>query len=467
MPITANGQTYSDDTIKGFFASNPDSASVAKQAASLGFNAGQIQQAGQIAGKNWTANDVNGTASSLGYNFGGANGGIIQNAQNPTPATYNINTANVAGYSAGNGGSNGMSNGTLTTQGGQQVTHDQLSQFAATNPNDQQIMAKASEWGMSMPDVSTALNNLGLLYNGGNPTSVQMNDPNNGSIYNRLSNGAYRGDNGYGVATNPGGGANTNGQVVAGNGHSWVDDGNGSGHWAATGSNSTGYNTPGTFANPTGAPGGATAAPATSGAPSTGGGIIGNAAGGSSNPNWVVDAPQTVSGQFNNLTNGDNVLMQKARTQALEGMNGRGLVNSSLAQTAGDSAAYDAALQIAKPDAATNAAAAQTNAQLRNSMGIAQLNSQTSKDITGMNIGAQKELQHSSQLFNNLTQQTQSASSIQSWGLNTITTIQASDLSADAKNAAINAVKQYLSSSYQIQGDWHTSAAKAIDAIFH
>jgi hypothetical protein len=250
MPI---GQ-YTDDQIKQFITQNANNpGAVAAQAAQMRLNEQQIQDAYKIAGTNYTANDITGAANQLGYSFGANNGAI---ARTPAPLSsgvtpYAVNTGNVAGYSA-NGGSNGMSSGTLTTQGGQQVTHDQLSQFAATNPSDQQIMAKAAEWGMSMPDVSTALNSLGLLYNGGNPTSVQMNDPKNGSIYNRLSNEAYRGDNGYGVAANPSGGANTNGQVVAENGHSWVPDGNGGGHWDATGNNTTGFNTPGTFDNPGG-----------------------------------------------------------------------------------------------------------------------------------------------------------------------------------------------------------------------
>lgn len=200
------------------------------------------------------------------------------------------------------------------------------------------------------------------------------------------------------------------------------------------------------------------------------------------NPNMLV------SNNVKDLVKADSPLMQQARTSALERMNDRGLANSSMAVTAGADAAYRAALPIAQADANTNYDAAKTNNSSTNQFATAS-NSQArdlqkmgaqhgfnmdqigeqgriNKDLNAQNIGAQRELQHSTQLFQNLNSQTASANSIQSWGLNTITTIQASDLSAEAKNAAINSVKQYLASSYQIQGDWHKSAAQAIDAIF-
>ena len=205
-------------------------------------------------------------------------------------------------------------------------------------------------------------------------------------------------------------------------------------------------------------------------------GIINSAQNGSG-ANWDVTAPQTVAGQFNMLSDGSNPLMQKARSQSLDQMGARGLTNSSMAITAGDSAAYDVALGIAKQDAGTYAGAAQTNANNANAYTIATNNNTASKDINANNnatslanttatIAAQQELSHATQLYSNLSNLTAAASSIQSWGLNTITTIQNSDLSADAKNASIASVQTYLTDSYKIQGDWHTSAAQSIDLIF-
>lgn len=181
---------------------------------------------------------------------------------------------------------------------------------------------------------------------------------------------------------------------------------------------------------------------------------------------WTVTPDQTVEGRIGGIINNNSPLMQQARTRALQQQNEHGTVNSSMATTAADSAVYDAAQRIAQPDAGMFGDAAKTNANAQTSYGISLNNNQTSRDINSANIGAQKELQHSSQLYSNLASQTASANSIQGWGLNTITTIQASDLSAPAKTAAINSIRQYLSDSYQIQGDWHTTAAKAIDAIF-
>ena len=583
MPITAaNGQTYSDDQIKSFFASNPDPASIASQAASLGLNESQIQQASQIAGANggqgYTTNDINGTAQSLGYNFNGSNGAInpiingdpakaypastptslqvgnnnysnaqvsqwmsgkspsqiaqeaaqlglnsnqisqayAMSGQNYSPdqiSQYaqsnglNFNGANGAlGYNVnpntagGNayGGSNGMTNGTMTTQGGQQVTHGQLAAFAATNPTDQQILQQAAQWGMSQTDINTALNNLGLLFNNGNPTSAQQNDPTNGSIYNRLSNELYQGTNGYGIANNPGGGPNTNGQIVAGNGNTWVPDNNGGGSWQAYGNNTTGYNTPGTMANPSGslatnaynisqglvpAPGTVNAQPLLNNAPGqVTGGIIGNVINGASpsqlsyyglstnttnaapsntslngSTTMGVTSPMTVAGQVNNLTNQNNPLIQQATAQALGGMNDRGLLNSSLAQTAGQQAAYSAALPIAQADAGTNAAAGTAGTLAQNQFALTQNQSQNAIQLAMasglLNQQTQMDVTNLSGRFNqlsNVTGGTVNLSNQYSSALQSI--ISNPNLNATAMNAAVAQLNAQYNNSLTLLG---------------
>ena len=223
MPITAqDGTTYSDAQVQQWMAGkSPDQ--IAQEAASLGLNQGQIQQALQIGGVSAGASDVTGYAQSHGMNFGGENGG----------AQFNVN-ANAAGGNA-QGGSNGMTSGTLTTAGGHQIIHAQLAAFAASNPNDQQIMAQAAKWGMGTGDIATSLNNLGMLYNGGNPTSTQTNDPKNGSVYNRLNNLAYTGSTGYGSSdmTNP------NTAITQGPGHVWAPHADGGGSWTPYGQTGT------------------------------------------------------------------------------------------------------------------------------------------------------------------------------------------------------------------------------------
>lgn len=139
----------------------------------------------------------------------------------------------------------------------------------------------------------------------------------------------------------------------------------------ATGSPGTG----GTASRPgaTSAPGGGSYAPSggsssggssftSSGSPSLGFNLS-NVAGPSQ---WDVSGNQTVANQLTSLLASDNPLIQQARARAMQQSNARGLSNSSIAQTAGDAAAYDAMLQIAKQDASTNATAAQSNTAAQN-----------------------------------------------------------------------------------------------------
>lgn len=69
----------------------------------------------------------------------------------------------------------------------------------------------------------------------------------------------------------------------------------------------------------------------------------------------AISGNALVANQFNNLIADDSPLMQMARTSALQGMNQRGTMNSSMTQTAADLAAYQAALPIAQQDASTYA----------------------------------------------------------------------------------------------------------------
>lgn len=78
--------------------------------------------------------------------------------------------------------------------------------------------------------------------------------------------------------------------------------------------------------------------------------------------NWVVDTPQTVSGQVKNIIDTNSPLMQQAETSAKQAANSRGLLNSSLAVGAGQDAVIRAALPIAQQDAGTFANSAQYNA---------------------------------------------------------------------------------------------------------
>lgn len=81
---------------------------------------------------------------------------------------------------------------------------------------------------------------------------------------------------------------------------------------------------------------------------------------------WDVNGNQTVANQLTALMASDNPMLQQARARAMQQSNARGLSNSSIAQTAGDAAAYDEMMKIALQDAATNATAGQSNTAAKN-----------------------------------------------------------------------------------------------------
>lgn len=119
-------------------------------------------------------------------------------------------------------------------------------------------------------------------------------------------------------------------------------------------------------------------APTPSGQPMTrpftpdGAGSTTNASGTSGFRQWDVTAPQTVQQQAAGIIAADSPLMQQARGRAMQQMNERGLINSSLGVQAAQDAVMERALQIAAPDAATNAQAAQFNANQGNAWNLAQ-----------------------------------------------------------------------------------------------
>jgi hypothetical protein len=81
---------------------------------------------------------------------------------------------------------------------------------------------------------------------------------------------------------------------------------------------------------------------------------------------WNVDQNQTVQGQVKGIIDKNSPLMQQAVAQANQSANSRGLLNSSMAVTAGQSALYSAAMPMATQDAQTNAQAAAANAAAHN-----------------------------------------------------------------------------------------------------
>ncbi len=437
---------YSDDQVKTWLKDKtPDQ--IAQQAASMGLNQTQINEALKIGG--------------IGGSTDAERSSAISNYTSQPNSTYSFNSGGILSQKAPTQAVAGQSinaNGRILQKqeiadfyknGGDDVAF--AKSLGITDPDQaRSLILQARQLG-GAPTGDAALQTYWKQYRAANPNGAYAN--NFGAWVadqaphrlDAMKSGTYTGD-GTDQAPQDYKNAFDAGQGGMGwKGQGW---GGPSGGAVAGATGSGGYTSPG--------------APVSGGASGSSTSI-----GGTSGPgNWQVTPEQTVESRVASILSSGSQLLDKARAGAQQGMVSRGLQNSSMAQTAGDSAVIDAALQIAKPDAATYADAAKTNAGLQTTWGISQNNNQTSRDINAANIAAQKELQQATQLYNNLATQTASASSIQSWGLNTITTIQMSDLSAEAKNAAIKSVQQYLADSYQIQGDWHTSAAAAITAIF-
>ena len=80
----------------------------------------------------------------------------------------------------------------------------------------------------------------------------------------------------------------------------------------------------------------------------------------------VDRANETVQGQLEGIMSSNSPLMQRARSKALDQMNSRGLLNSSMAVGAGEAALYDVAVPIATNDANTFSQASRDNQAVGN-----------------------------------------------------------------------------------------------------
>jgi hypothetical protein len=161
-----------------------------------------------------------------------------------------------------------------------------------------------------------------------------------------------------------------------------------------------------------------------------------------SSPTWNNTADQTTQGQLTGIISQNSPLLQQARTDALQQANSRGLLNSSIAQTAGDSAVYNAAVPIAQSDAAQASKVAQTNVANTNADIGTNLASQNQSNTA--NIEAQ---------YKDLTQGSASASQLVSNAQNNIAQIlQNTNMDAGAKQAAIDQIKGNLQNSMGMIG---------------
>jgi hypothetical protein len=96
-----------------------------------------------------------------------------------------------------------------------------------------------------------------------------------------------------------------------------------------------------------------------------------------------VQSNETVKGQLGSLIDENSPFLQQARSRAQQAMAGRGLLNSSIGQTAADSAVYDAAMPIATADANAYGQTARDNQSVTNQ--TAQFNAGQTSDMTKFN----------------------------------------------------------------------------------
>ena len=149
---------------------------------------------------------------------------------------------------------------------------------------------------------------------------------------------------------------------------------------------------------------------------------------------WDVNNPQTVQGQIADITASGSPLMQQAQTQALQQMNRRGLINSSMAVGAGQQALYSAALPIAQQDATLFANQAKYNADIANQ--LAQFNTGQTNTASQFTSDALNRAAAANQAATNQASQFSSAASNQAALSNQAAQNQASQFTSAAANQA-------------------------------
>lgn len=190
---------------------------------------------------------------------------------------------------------------------------------------------------------------------------------------------------------------------------------------------------------------------------------------------WNVTPDQTVQGQVKSIIDNNSPLMQQAETRSLQKSNDRGLINSSIAVGAGQSALYDAAMPMAASDAATYARAGEANNNAKNQFAtaanaqgfdLAKMNQQFTDNaaaltqkfgfdtqLTKMQSDSARETANIAAQYRNLTQASASAASLMNSAAGNINSIMLNaDLDAGAKQVAIDTYNVNLNKSLQLIG---------------
>jgi hypothetical protein len=164
---------------------------------------------------------------------------------------------------------------------------------------------------------------------------------------------------------------------------------------------------------------------------------------------YKPDDNALVSKQLTNLLAQDNPYMQRAATSAMQFANNRGLLNSSIAATAGQAAAIDAAMPIAQADAASNFTSQRDNAGVQNTFSRDANSFGRDSALTIARAGFQSQDRADTQNFTVARDATQFTNRLTEIGAQTEAQLKVID-----KNNGTNLYNGYRNSSTRIYDDY-------------
>lgn len=191
---------------------------------------------------------------------------------------------------------------------------------------------------------------------------------------------------------------------------------------------------------------------------------VGQAATYTAGQRTVDPASETVAGQMKGLIDENGPLTQMARTSANQQMNSRGLRNSSMAVTASDVAAYQAALPIAQADASVYDTNAKQNLAYQNEAtksNVASINDMSGKNLsanieamkTNMDAATKTQLATIEADYKTTMQNSATASEMYKQTVKNISDIMTNkDMGLDAKNAAVSNQLYMMKQGFEIAG---------------
>lgn len=182
---------------------------------------------------------------------------------------------------------------------------------------------------------------------------------------------------------------------------------------------------------------GSTSTPASPPAPTPppAGGASGSSGSGSGYTPWNVTPEQTVQDRIASIMNPNNPLIQQARAQENDQMNSRGLVNSAMAGTAADAAAYQAAVPIATADAATFSKAGEYNSDIQNQMAMQGRQLSTQQGIANLQAQTQRYGYDTSAATQKYGYDTNAQTTLTKTGMDNSTALAQTTLSTDAQKS--------------------------------